>query len=204
MRALSISSADAFILVYDVTDATTFEEVRTIRDQIHETKATTAVPIVVVGNKIDLLADGETEREVEYATTESVVTVDWENGFVEASAASNENITQVFKELLAQAKITYNLSPALRRRRQSLPQQIGNNGPGTPLHHHHHHGHHHQSQQQHHSSGGGSSASTSAAAAAAAASAGGGSHAPTPAQLQHLQRIQERSLGAKRNSCSIS
>ncbi|XP_052858136.1 uncharacterized protein LOC128265927 isoform X2 [Drosophila gunungcola] len=64
MRALSISSADAFILVYDVTDATTFEEVRTIRDQIHETKATTAVPIVVVGNKIDLLADGETEREV--------------------------------------------------------------------------------------------------------------------------------------------
>lgn len=64
MRALSISSADAFILVYDVTDATTFEEVRAIRDQIHETKATTAVPIVVVGNKIDLLADGETEREV--------------------------------------------------------------------------------------------------------------------------------------------
>ncbi|KAI8033143.1 ras-related protein Rap-2b isoform X3 [Drosophila gunungcola] len=205
MRALSISSADAFILVYDVTDATTFEEVRTIRDQIHETKATTAVPIVVVGNKIDLLADGETEREVEYATTESVVTVDWENGFVEASAASNENITQVFKELLAQAKITYNLSPALRRRRQSLPQQIGNNGPGTPLHHHQHHSHHHQSQQHHHNSGAGSSASTSAAAAAAAAaSSGGGSHAPTPAQLQHLQRIQERSLGAKRNSCSIS
>ncbi|XP_017109734.1 ras-related protein Rap-2b isoform X1 [Drosophila bipectinata] len=206
MRALSISSADAFILVYDVTDATTFEEVRAIRDQIHETKATTAVPIVVVGNKIDLLADGETEREVEYATTESVVTVDWENGFVEASAAINENVTQVFKELLAQAKITYNLSPALRRRRQSLPQQIGNNGPGTPLHHHHHH-HHHA-----HHQGGAGSASTSAAAAAAAAAAssssgsgsGSGSHAPTPAQLQHLQRIQERSLGAKRNSCSIS
>ncbi|XP_033170598.1 GTP-binding protein drn-1 isoform X2 [Drosophila mauritiana] len=197
MRALSISSADAFILVYDVTDATTFEEVRTIRDQIHETKATTAVPIVVVGNKIDLLADGETEREVEYATTESVVTVDWENGFVEASASSNENITQVFKELLAQAKITYNLSPALRRRRQSLPQQIGNNGPGTPLHHHQHH-------TQHHNSGGGTSASTSSAAAAASTSGGSGSHAPTPAQLQHLQRIQERSLGAKRNSCIIS
>ncbi|KAH8286722.1 hypothetical protein KR018_003042, partial [Drosophila ironensis] len=232
MRALSISSADAFILVYDVTDGATFEEVRTIRDQIHETKATTAVPIVVVGNKIDLLADGETEREVEYATTESVVTVDWENGFVEASAANNDNVTQVsypsilvqeikenltsgylqvFKELLAQAKITYNLSPALRRRRQSLPQQIGNNGPGTPLHHHHHHHNHHQA---HHQAGGGAgnSASTSAAAAAAAAASGSasgsgsgsGSHAPTPAQLQHLQRIQERSLGAKRNSCSIS
>lgn len=64
MRALSISSADAFILVYDVTDATTFEEVRMIRDQIHETKATSAVPIVVVGNKIDLLAEDSDLREV--------------------------------------------------------------------------------------------------------------------------------------------
>ncbi|SPP88862.1 ras-related protein Rap-2b [Drosophila guanche] len=203
MRALSISSADAFILVYDVTDSSTFEEVRGIRDQIHETKATTAVPIVVVGNKIDLLADPETEREVEYATTESVVTVDWENGFVEASAASNENVTQVFKELLTQAKITYNLSPALRRRRQSLPQQIGNNGPGTPLHHHGHHGHH--GHHQGGAAGGSASGSASTSAAAAAAAAGGhGSHAPTPAQLQHLQRIQERSMGAKRNSCTIS
>ncbi|KRF99634.1 uncharacterized protein Dwil_GK25853 [Drosophila willistoni] len=208
MRALSISSADAFILVYDVTDATTFEEVRAIRDQIHETKATTAVPIVVVGNKIDLLVDGESEREVEYATTESVVTVDWENGFVEASAATNENITQVFKELLTQAKITYNLSPALRRRRQSLPQQIGSNGPGTPLHHHHHHHHHQQAQQQHphHHPQHGGAASTSAAAIGSGIGGGpaGSSHAPTPAQLQHLQRIQERSLGAKRNSCTIS
>ncbi|XP_034111809.1 ras-related protein Rap-2b isoform X1 [Drosophila albomicans] len=209
MRALSISSADAFILVYDVTDATTFEEVRAIRDQIHETKATTAVPIVVVGNKIDLLTEDTELREVEYATTESVVTVDWENGFVEASAANNDNITQVFKELLAQAKITYNLSPALRRRRQSLPQQIGNNGPGTPLHHHHHHHHHQQSSQsqQHghqatpHGSGSGSASTSSGAAGGGG---GHGSHTPTPAQLQHLQRIQERSLGAKRNSCTIS
>lgn len=38
MRALSMSSADAFILVYDVTDSSTFDEARVIRDQIHETK----------------------------------------------------------------------------------------------------------------------------------------------------------------------
>lgn len=54
MRALSISSADAFILVYDVNDSCTFEEVRALRDQIHETKGGTAVPIVVVANKTDL------------------------------------------------------------------------------------------------------------------------------------------------------
>ncbi|XP_055919840.1 GTP-binding protein Rhes-like [Eupeodes corollae] len=173
MRALSISSADAFILVYDVTDSSTFDEVRTIRDQIHETKGTSAVPIVVVGNKIDLVEENSELREIDNETTESVVMVDWENGFVEASACKNENITQIFKELLSQAKITYNLSPALRRRRrQSLPpNQMGNNGhPSTP----------------------------------SSAPILPGAHVPSAAQLQHLQRIQERSLGGKRNSCSIS
>lgn len=59
---------------------------------------------------------------MDFETTESVVTVDWENGFVEASAKNNINVTEVFKELLNQAKIKYNLSPALRRRRRvSLP-----------------------------------------------------------------------------------
>lgn len=64
MRALSIGSADAFILVYDVCDATTFEEVRLIRDQIHECKRTAAVPIVVVGNRSDVVADSDDKREV--------------------------------------------------------------------------------------------------------------------------------------------
>lgn len=62
MRALSISSADAFILVYDVTDASTFEEARALRDQIHETKCSTNVPIVVVGNKVDLTGNREVSR----------------------------------------------------------------------------------------------------------------------------------------------
>lgn len=64
MRALSISSADAFILVYDITNESTFEEVRAIRDQIHETKNTTAVPIVVVGNKLDLADKDDELRQV--------------------------------------------------------------------------------------------------------------------------------------------
>ncbi|XP_065160742.1 ras-related protein Rap-2a-like isoform X1 [Atheta coriaria] len=118
MRALSISSADAFILVYDVTNAETFDEVRTLRDQIHEIKGGTAVPIVIVGNKVDMVGN----REVDTSTTETTATLEWENGFVEASAKDNINVSKVFKELLVQAKVKYNLSPALRRRRrQSLP-----------------------------------------------------------------------------------
>ncbi|KAK9877828.1 hypothetical protein WA026_020061 [Henosepilachna vigintioctopunctata] len=59
MRTLSISSGDAFVLVYDVTDNSTFEEARTLRDQIHEVKCSTNVPIVIVGNKIDLIDNRE-------------------------------------------------------------------------------------------------------------------------------------------------
>ncbi|GBP80240.1 GTP-binding protein Rhes [Eumeta japonica] len=58
MRALCMSSADAFVLVYDITDPNSFTEVRSLRDQIHEIKESTAVPIVVVGNKVDLAETG--------------------------------------------------------------------------------------------------------------------------------------------------
>lgn len=64
MRALSISSAEAFILVYDVTDSSTFDEVRATRDQIHEIKATQQVPMVIVGNKIDLVEEDSNLRQV--------------------------------------------------------------------------------------------------------------------------------------------
>lgn len=101
--------------------------------------------------------------QVETESTRELVTMKWENGFVEVSAKENLNISQVFKELLIQAKLKYNLSPALqRRRRQSLPppQHINSR----------------------------SSSST---------------HVPSPAQLQHLQQIRERS-DSKRNSCILS
>ncbi|XP_020284952.1 ras-related protein Rap-2a [Pseudomyrmex gracilis] len=157
MRDLSIKSADAFIIVYDVNDSNTFLEVKTLRAQILSTKG--AVPMVIVGNKIDLV---ESEQEVDSESTRELVTMKWENGFVEVSAKENLNISQIFKELLIQGKLKYNLSPALqRRRRQSLPpaQHMNSRSSGT--------------------------------------------HVPSPAQLQHLQQIRERSE-SKRNSCILS
>lgn len=61
MRDLSIKSADAFVLVYDVNDSNTFLEIKTLRAQILNTKG--SVPIVIVGNKIDLM---EAEHEVSF------------------------------------------------------------------------------------------------------------------------------------------
>lgn len=59
-----MSSADAFILVYDVCDSSTFEEMRSLRDEIHEIKNTQQVPIVVVGNKIDIANADDNLRQV--------------------------------------------------------------------------------------------------------------------------------------------
>ncbi|CAO1309099.1 unnamed protein product [Diamesa hyperborea] len=117
MRDLSISTGNAFILVYSVDDEESWEEVSKLREKIIE-KRGVRIPIVVVGNKTDLHQD---QRKISFEIAESIVTLDWECGYVECSAKSNENIVDVFKELLVQANIRYNLSPAVRRRRQSLP-----------------------------------------------------------------------------------
>ncbi|KYN12062.1 PREDICTED: ras-related protein Ral-B-like [Trachymyrmex cornetzi] len=116
MRELFITTAEAFILVYDVNDSNTFLEVEALRAQIHSTKG--AIPIVVVGNKIDLVG---TEKEVETERTREFVTTTWKNGFVEVSAKDDLNINQMFEQLLIQAKWEYDLRPALRHRQQSLP-----------------------------------------------------------------------------------
>ena len=142
MRKLSITNGDAFILVYSLDNEESFEEVKKLRQQILDTKANSThtacglldprhPPIVIVGNKLDLWKDESVSgdkagqsggRDVPKATVESLVNIDWNHGYVEASAKSDININGIFKELLAQAKVQLLSSPALvRKRRQSLP-----------------------------------------------------------------------------------
>jgi Translation initiation factor 2 (IF-2; GTPase) len=59
------------------------------------------VPIVVVGNKCELEF-----KDVRREIAETIALYDWQCGFVECSAKENYNIVQVFKELLAQAKVS--------------------------------------------------------------------------------------------------
>ncbi|KAF0288361.1 GTP-binding protein Rhes [Amphibalanus amphitrite] len=115
MRKLSIRTADGFVLVYAIDDEDSFEQVRQLREEILEEKPS-GVPIVVVANKCDLAS----RRQVP-ETQGSLVELEWDHGFVQTSAKENINIVQVFKELLSQAKVRYDLSPAVEKRRQSLP-----------------------------------------------------------------------------------
>ncbi|GFS30535.1 dexamethasone-induced Ras-related protein 1 [Trichonephila inaurata madagascariensis] len=93
MRKLAVETGDAFILVYAINDEESFEEVGRLKELLMEHKSCNA-PIVVVGNKCDL----EKQRVVEKVVADTIVGIDWENRFVEASAKENINIVRIFKE----------------------------------------------------------------------------------------------------------
>ncbi|XP_022258718.1 dexamethasone-induced Ras-related protein 1-like [Limulus polyphemus] len=118
MRHLAISSGDAFVLVYSIDDADSFEEVRRLRDSVLEIRSS-GVPIVVAGNKSDL----EEKRSVRKELAETLVCIDWEHGFVESSAKDNINISTIFKELFLQGHLDCPKPsfPPSRGRRSSLP-----------------------------------------------------------------------------------
>lgn len=84
-------------------------------------------PIVVVANKVE---EGRS-RAVNQQTAETLVTIDWANGYVETSARDNRDVDTIFKELLVQANVPFNMSPAIRRRRESMPASMGSSSGGS-------------------------------------------------------------------------
>ena len=123
MLNVSLSSADAFIIVFSLDSNDSWEEVDRFRNMIHEHKGLD-VPIVVVANKIDV----DLDPDIPYQSLEATVTFDWENGYVESSAKDGRNITNIFKEMLQQAKATYDLHP-LPSHSSIIPQCPANAPP---------------------------------------------------------------------------
>ena len=128
MVNVSLGHADAVLLVFAVDDRESFEQVAHLRDMVMKSRGPD-MPIVIVANKTDK------QRELDQIETETVVLMDWENGYVESSAMLNKNIGQIFKELLHQARSEIRLLSGLpkegllalssgnvnMKRRQSLP-----------------------------------------------------------------------------------
>jgi GTPase SAR1 family protein len=107
MFELSVSSAHVVCLVYAVDDWDTFEYVATLRDPILRLRPD--IPIVVVGNKIDLA-----RKEEERSVAELVVECDWDNGNVECSAKLNIEVEKVFLEIFKQVNIYYDQSKEVK------------------------------------------------------------------------------------------
>ena len=106
-RHFGLRSADAYLLVYDVTTPSSFRFIQFIREQIAMSRGLGEVPIVVAANKTDLVKDDlakESDRETSRLRHDSSTKVKkaWKLNHVECSAKYNWNITTVFRELAAE------------------------------------------------------------------------------------------------------
>lgn len=95
MNDLYIKNGQGFILVYSITNAATFIDLRGIKDHIRELKGSAVSPIILVGNKCDM----EEERVVPTQDGERQAR-EWGVQFLETSAKTNFNVHETFAEMV--------------------------------------------------------------------------------------------------------
>ncbi len=94
-RRLAIRTAHAFLLVYAVDDEDSFDFISTLRNEIIDMKGDD-VPIVVVGNKIDV-----NYRRVHPVMADCVVSIDWDCKYFEISVRERIDVAGIFNHLLS-------------------------------------------------------------------------------------------------------
>ncbi|XP_070980232.1 ras-related protein Rap-2a-like [Oncorhynchus clarkii lewisi] len=97
MRDLYIKNGQGFILVYSLVNQQSFQDIKPMRDQIIRVKRYEKVPVILVGNKVDL----ESEREVS-ASEGQALAEEWGCPFMETSAKSKTMVDELFAEIVRQ------------------------------------------------------------------------------------------------------
>ena len=113
MGRVSLDNSDGAVLVFSVTDPTSFEEIVKLRDFL--LTSWPSLPTVIVGNKTDQ------ERKLPAREIEATVCLDWECGYIECSTREGCGVEDIFREMAVQAKILQKQDqkpPANFRRRQ--------------------------------------------------------------------------------------
>uniref|UniRef100_A0A0N4ZK24 small monomeric GTPase n=1 Tax=Parastrongyloides trichosuri TaxID=131310 RepID=A0A0N4ZK24_PARTI len=95
MRDLYIKNGQGFVIVYSITNQQTFHDIKNMRDQIIRVKANENVPLILIGNKIDM----NNQRQVRVEEGMSLAEY-WSCPFAECSAKSGHNVNLVFAEIV--------------------------------------------------------------------------------------------------------
>ena len=95
MRDLYIKNGQGFVIVYSIISVQTYQDIKTMREQIQRVKGVDRIPIILVGNKSDL----DSQREVSSADG-AALAQQWGCPFLETSAKSTNNVNEVFIEIV--------------------------------------------------------------------------------------------------------
>eukprot|EP01128_Nolandella_sp_AFSM9_P010154 TRINITY_DN6977_c0_g1_i1.p1 TRINITY_DN6977_c0_g1~~TRINITY_DN6977_c0_g1_i1.p1 ORF type:complete len:188 (-),score=50.09 TRINITY_DN6977_c0_g1_i1:194-715(-) len=103
MRDLYMKNGQGFALVFSLVSDSTFHDLTAIRNQIIKVKDTEDVPMVLVGNKCDLVD----KRTISAEEAQSLADKSFGGKFFETSAKTTKNINEVFHDLVRQVVIKY-------------------------------------------------------------------------------------------------
>lgn len=109
MRDLYIKNGQGFVVVYSITSQQTFQDVRHMKDQIVRVKSGSysgtsegnRIPILLVGNKVDLDHQREVSTHEGMALAQS-----WGCPFMETSAKNRFNVNEVFAEVVREMSLS--------------------------------------------------------------------------------------------------
>ncbi|WWD16653.1 hypothetical protein CI109_101083 [Kwoniella shandongensis] len=104
LNDLFIRKSEGFVLVFSLTQRDSFEEIIRTRETIERIKLPQetghGIPIVIVGNKCDLVD----EREVDMVEGEKLAQ-QWHCHYYETSARTATNVNPVFEEIVRQMRL---------------------------------------------------------------------------------------------------
>ncbi|CAG0882115.1 unnamed protein product [Darwinula stevensoni] len=101
MRDLYIKNGQGFVVVYSITNHQTFQDIKSMKEQIVRVKGTDRVPILLVGNKKDMEHLREVDGMEGYTLAQQ-----WGCPFLEASAKMRFNVNEVFAEIVREMNVT--------------------------------------------------------------------------------------------------
>ncbi|XP_030072526.1 GTP-binding protein GEM [Microcaecilia unicolor] len=115
---------DAYLIVYSITDRASFEKASELRIQLRRARQTEDIPIILVGNKSDLVRC----REVSVAEGRACAVV-FDCKFIETSAAVQHNVKELFEGIVRQVRLRRDSKEknekrmAFQKRRESIPKK---------------------------------------------------------------------------------
>ncbi len=92
-------SGEGFLCVFSVTERETFDSMKDFREQILRVKVDEQIPIILVGNKIDIKDERVVSSDEAKALAQS-----WGVQYEETSAKMKVNVDKVYYDLVLQIK----------------------------------------------------------------------------------------------------